>query len=182
MPKANEKVSKRYARALFSAVKADEYDQVESFLNKLARIWESNAELRQVILSPSVNLKEQTDLFSAIFDRLGKDIPTSIRKGLQLMLNNRRAESFPGVAKFFSQYVKEYKQMLALKITSARNLSEDEQRGILETLRNKLGREVTVDWDVEPDQIGGLKIKVGDKLLDRSVSGVLNELRNHVVV
>jgi len=64
-----------------------------------------------------------------------------------------------------------------VEVTSALPLLEDEQKTIQEDLGSKIGKDISVKFTVNPDILGGMIIKVDDKVYDHSVSGQLAELK-----
>ena len=66
------------------------------------------------------------------------------------------------------------------EVTSALPLTAEEKAIIAKGCFCKSGKEVKVDYHVDPSILGGLVIKVGDKLIDGSVSGKLDSLRQNI--
>jgi F-type H+-transporting ATPase subunit b len=62
------------------------------------------------------------------------------------------------------------------EITSALPLTESEQASVKQDVLSKIGDQATVAFRVDPSILGGLIIRVGDKVIDNSVAGQLNEL------
>lgn len=65
-------------------------------------------------------------------------------------------------------------------ITSAYELSDQEQELFEKMARESYGKKCTVTYDTNPSLIGGFRIKVGDSVVDASVSGQLFSLKNHL--
>jgi F-type H+-transporting ATPase subunit delta len=66
-------------------------------------------------------------------------------------------------------------------VTTAVPLSETEQAEILVQLREIFKRQLRIELRIDPDLIGGLKIQVGDVVIDRSLRGKLVEIKNAVL-
>ena len=66
------------------------------------------------------------------------------------------------------------------EITSALPLSEVEQSTVKEDVLSKIGEQASVTFRIDPTILGGLIIRVGDKVLDNSVAGQLEELRQNL--
>ena len=62
-------------------------------------------------------------------------------------------------------------------MTSARDLSDDQQAALLETLRGSVGGKVQLDLKVDPALIGGLVVKVGSRMIDSSLRSKLQRLQ-----
>jgi len=67
------------------------------------------------------------------------------------------------------------------EVISALPLTDEEKEAIIKDLLAKVGKEIHVTFKVDPSIMGGLIIRIGDKVLDGSVSGQLQELRESLV-
>jgi F-type H+-transporting ATPase subunit b len=63
------------------------------------------------------------------------------------------------------------------EVTSALPLSKEEQDAVKTNVLGKMGAKTNVEFHVDPQILGGLVVRVGDKVLDGSVSGQLEGLR-----
>jgi F-type H+-transporting ATPase subunit b len=70
---------------------------------------------------------------------------------------------------------------VTVTVTSALPLTEDEQRVVASGLADELGQEPAIDFRIDPAILGGLVIKIGDKVIDGSVGGRLEALRESLV-
>ena len=66
------------------------------------------------------------------------------------------------------------------EITSALPLTEEEQATVKDDVLAKIGDQASVIFRIDPSILGGLVIRVGDKVLDNSVAGMLEELRKNL--
>lgn len=64
------------------------------------------------------------------------------------------------------------------EIVSALPLSTDEQKTIKSEIHAKLGGDASVDFNVDPKLLGGLLVRIGDKVIDGSVAGQISDLRS----
>ena len=69
---------------------------------------------------------------------------------------------------------------ITAEVTSALPLTADEQAHVRKDILSKMGRQATVAFRVDPSILGGLIIRVGDKVLDGSVAGKLEGLRQNL--
>ncbi len=67
------------------------------------------------------------------------------------------------------------------EVTSALPLTDQEKDAVKEDILSKLGGHATVTFRIDPSILGGLVIRVGDKVLDGSVAGRLEEMRQRLV-
>lgn len=175
MQHASEKIAKRYARALFELAAPTTFDQLSAGLVAFANSFESSDPLRQVLANPSVPQRARAGIVSDVAKRL---VPNDqqLQDFFGVLYENGRLELIRSVAREFAKLVHEFKKSLSFEITTPGPLAADEQQSILNTLQSNLGREVSVEWKINPELLGGMQLKMGDRLLDGSVDGQLKRL------
>ena len=77
-----------------------------------------------------------------------------------------------------SAYIAEDKGEITVSVTSARELSEDQNRNLVKTLKNTIGKEIKIKATIDHNLIGGLIVKVGSKMIDSSIRSKLENLQN----
>ncbi|MDQ4079079.1 MAG: ATP synthase F1 subunit delta [Chloroflexota bacterium] len=65
-------------------------------------------------------------------------------------------------------------------VTSAHELSDEEQERLEAKLRAEHGQDITIAYEVDPELLGGLRIRVGDRIIDHSVAARLDALRQRL--
>jgi F-type H+-transporting ATPase subunit delta len=180
MSKAHGKVSKRYARALFELYDSSSVEGVRDSLSAMATIWSTNTELREGLRNPAHPLKERVQALGDIAQRMRAGDKT-FANFLTVLLDNGRIGALPGIATSFSAMVDELKRRLSLEITSAFPIEENEKQETVTRIQREFGSLASVSWNVNPEIIGGLIVKAGDRLLDTSVSGALENLQESLL-
>ena len=184
MAKQSGKIARNYARALFEAANPDQLEMLRGALLSLSDIWETNGELQGALLNPSTSSAERFDvmrgLAEAVLSSEDSGCGAALSNLLCLLAKNERLECIPELARLFTRLVDHYNKLLTLEITSAFPLPEDEKQNICARLQAELGSNANVSWKVDPQILGGLVIKCGDRLLDSSVSGSLQKLRGQL--
>ena len=100
---------------------------------------------------------------------------------IQLMLRRGRIEDLPHVAAEFRRLDNAQKGVTLAKATSAGPLSAAELKALTARLETLTGGTIELDVEVDPSLLGGLVVQVGDRLIDGSVRGRLERLRNQLV-
>jgi len=84
------------------------------------------------------------------------------------------------ILQLFAQLLANYKKLLELEVTSAKDLSETERQELSQKIKSKMPADladgISFDWKFDAEILGGLQVRVGDKLLDGSVSGAINKI------
>ena len=180
MARSPSKVARRYARALFEAYEPAKVEAAGAAIFSIAAIWESNRELREVLVNPGVPVSQRQLVVEDIANKIASG-DVLLGNFSKLLIENGRISLWPEISAAFSHLVDLYKKRLALEITSAFELDGTERESILERVRRDFGGLASVEWRTDSTLIGGLRIKAGDLLLDSSVAGALQDLRENLV-
>lgn len=165
-----------YAEALFAA--AEERGELEEVLEELQDFTAAvrdNEELREFFYSPQINERERRQAI----DALTEGMKTSTRNFLKVLSDNGRTESLEDIVRRYEGLVEEHFRRVEVELTTAVELSDSLQSRIKERLGEILeGREVILQTNVNPDLLGGAVFTFGGIMVDSSVRGRLDSLRD----
>lgn len=119
---------------------------------------------------------------SALVAGLGRDVLPPVRNLLLLMLRRRRVDQIDQLAAEFRRLYNRRAGVVEATAISAAPLEDDE----LGRLRERVvqlagrGRSVELSIEVDPGLLGGIQLRIGDQLIDGSVRGRLERLRNQL--
>ncbi|MEO1000321.1 MAG: F0F1 ATP synthase subunit delta [Pseudomonadota bacterium] len=170
-------IAGRYATALFEIAVADgRLDAIEGDLDTLAAALDESADLRDVISSPLYPRDEQGAAMAAIARALG--LGQEVTGTIGVMAGKRRLFALPGVIAGVKALAAERRGEITAAVASARPLTDAERTALAAALKDKLGRDVTLDLSVDESLIGGLVVRVGSRLIDSSIKAKLAGLQN----
>ena len=175
-----DKVAKRYARALFEVTEPSLFDQVAGQLTALATAWRTSNEFRQSMLNPQVSHTLRISVIDALVGSLGSWATEPLRRATHTLVSLRKASVLPSVSEHFASLVSDYRKSLSLEISFAQAVTDAELATMKTKLSQALGGEVSLSARVDQTLLGGMTIRLGDKLLDRSVSGALQRMANQL--
>ena len=166
--------AKRYARAVFEI--ARETGEIEGWLDDLGVLVREvdNADVAAYLDAPQVSIERKTELVRGAFgDAVG---PLAVN--LLLVLASRGSASLiRGVAEEYQQIVDADRGIERAEVVSAVPLERQQLDDISSLLKTVSGKEVTVADRVEPDILGGLIVRVGDRVMDGSTRTRLQKMR-----
>ncbi len=171
-----EKVAKRYARALFEVTNPQDFDATSHQLARFTQVWGASIEFRDSMLNPRVSDSQRLSVVDGVAQALGGWVNEPTKKMVRALVELRKAQIVPSVSTIFAQLVSEYRKNLALEVTFAQAANDDVVSGLKGRLSQALGGEVALSVKTDPALLGGLTIRLGDKLLDRSVAGTLQRI------
>ena len=178
--KDDGKLAKRYARALFELCEVPKLDQQLGALVALLALWENMPEMQNALLSRATPIEERVAVIQDVAAKVeGTD--KNFVNFAALLVENERIALLPLIVKVFSKMVDTLKKTLALEITSAFPISEQERGDLKKSVESQYGSMASIDWKVDRELLGGLIVKAGDKLLDSSVKGSLERIRTELI-
>ena len=166
----------RYATALFElALESKAVDQVKSDLASFDAMVASSPDLTRLVRSPVFSTEDQAKALSAILDKAGiKGIAVNF---LRVVAANRRLFAVREIIRGFNKLVATYKGEVTAQVTVAEQLNDARMNDIRSALREVTGKDVQVDVAVDPSIIGGLKVKLGSRMVDASLRTKLNSIK-----
>lgn len=170
--------AKRYGQAAFDVAREhnliDQWDQDMASLSEVL----SDDQMMDYFQSPAVRHSAKVE---ALRQMLPDEHQVLLRNLLLLLLERRRFHAVPEVAAVFRELVLESRGIAVARVTTAVELSPDEQALVKSRLSAVLGKDVELISQVDPSIIGGIVAQVGDDLLDGSVRSQLTLLRRQMV-
>jgi len=170
--------ARRYAEAAFELAGGD--DSYDRWADDLRKATEATADERvaRVIDNPSVPFAERQELLERL---LGNAIRRPAFNLVRLLSHRARLELLPAVADEYDRLLDERRGVVAATVTSARALSSEHLKAVSRRVEEMMSASVSMTPRVDPALIGGLTVQVGDRLIDGSVRGRLERLRERLL-
>ena len=171
---ANETVARRYALAVFQL--ADQARAVETVgrdLHALSDAIYGDQTTKGFFLSPVVDRKEKERILAASFAGKAHDIALHT---VLLLVRKRREALLAEIVRQYDALQMQARGEEPLTVTSAKQLSAAELGSLVERLEKIYVKKFSVTQTVRTDLIGGVRIMMGDRRIDGSVEGRLEEL------
>jgi F-type H+-transporting ATPase subunit delta len=163
-------IARPYAEALFRL--ADEGKALAAWsatLGEMAQV-AANPDVQGIIGNPVITAKQLTDLFLS----LCKDVTGEpARNFVALLVVNGRLGLLPQIREQFETLKDRREGVVEAGIVSAFPLDDAQKASLVADLERKFGRKVQAEVSVDQTLIGGVRIVVGDEVIDASVQGKL---------
>jgi F-type H+-transporting ATPase subunit delta len=171
-------VARRYATALYE--EADRLGAVEAVDDDVTLLRESlseNRELSRFFESPVIpNDKKEAVIQSLLEDRVA-DLTLNF---LRLLVQKDREMIVPSILDRYRELRDEQRGIIDVHVRVAKPLSGDDRSSLADTLEEKTGRTVRLHVDEDPELIGGIVLRIGDRVFDGSVRNKLSTLRERM--
>ena len=172
-----EEIAQVYSRALFEAAEEqDKLDVVREQVGEFAGAVDENRDLAVFFFSPYFSTEEKKDGLGKVLD--GAD--DTVRNFLELLIEKHRMPAIHRIRREYEALWEEANRLLPVEVTSAIELDEDTVKQIGDKIGERTGRKVQLESKVDPDILGGIVVRVGDRILDASIANRLESLRKQV--
>jgi F-type H+-transporting ATPase subunit delta len=166
----------RYATALFElALESSAVEQVQANLKAFSALVASSPDLQRLVRSPVFSADEQARALDAVLDKAS--ISGIARNFLRVVAANRRLFAVDQIIRGFNAHVARHKGEVTAEVTVAEQLNDARMTDIRDALKAVTAKDVTIDVTVDPSIIGGLKVKVGSRMVDASLRTKLNSIK-----
>jgi F-type H+-transporting ATPase subunit delta len=172
-----QQVGALYGKAILGAAGQD-VDDIVSQLNSIVQdCFARNPSLEKILASPRVNQADKEQLIDRIFS--GK-VHGTLLNFLKVLCRRNRVGSLRGIQTCANEMRDEQLGKIRVTVTSAFALTADQRAAITSSLSQSLGQQAVIDERVDPSLLGGILIRVGDKVYDGSVQGMMSSMRTAV--
>ena len=170
--------ARRYAEAAFEVAHRD--GTVATWRRELDAAGEIAADetIGRALANPAVPLEQRTEMAKSIF---GKSVSKPVLNLIGLMLRRGRIHELPRLAAEFRRLDNARQGITEATAITASPLTQDEIRALTERLEQLTGGRIELEVQEDPSLLGGLVVRVGDRMIDGSVRGRLERLRNQLV-
>ncbi len=166
-----------YAKALFEAADdSGRVDAVQRDLSEFADAVEASPELSAFLANPQVDPVAKV----GVLGELSEGSDDLVHNFLRLIATKGRAGQIPGIRDEFQALVDRAQGRVAVELTTAFELSDDEAASIVAQIEQSSGRKVEATRKVDPELVGGMILQAGSLRVDASVRGRLERLRHEL--
>lgn len=165
-------IARPYAEALFKASTAD-LVATAAWLDELAAI-AGDAQLLQFADNPKTTSSQVFDLISGVAK---SKLPASAQNFLRTVIENGRLSALSEVAAQFRERVNAQSGTADAVVYSAFDIEAAALADVGHALEKRFGRKLNVSVSLQPDLIGGIRVVVGDEVLDTSVKARLDQMK-----
>ena len=165
-------IARPYAEALFKAARADA-PATAQWLDELAAL-ASNEQLLQFADNPKVTASQVFDVMTGV---VKQPLPETARNFLRTVIDNGRVSVLPEMAQQFRALMNAQLGSFDAVVYSAYDIDAAGLADLAGVLEKRFGRKLNLTVVLQPELIGGVRVVVGDEVLDTSIKARLEQMR-----
>ena len=166
-------IARPYAEAVFQLAREKSnlagWSDMLALLGAVAR----DPQVRACINNPNFSTQQIENLILGI---AGAKLDGTGRNFVQVLAQSRRLELLPQIQALYEELRHENEGVLEARIISALPINDEQTKQLVARLETKYQRKISAQVEIDPQLIGGVKIMVGDKVIDATVRGRLDAM------
>jgi len=169
-------IARPYATALFDLAQEEGIlDDVEAGLTQIATAANESEDFARFLRSPVIAAEDKARAVTEIMKSSGAS--ATVSNFVRLVADNGRLFALLSMISVFRELAAKARGEVIAEVTSAEPLTSDQVSSLSETLKDKIGKTVTLNQHVDPSLIGGLVVKVGSRMIDSSLKTKLAAMK-----
>lgn len=173
-------IERRYAEALVGI--SEQNNAIEDYqreFQSIVEVFNNQQDFRFFLLNPEVSADVKKEIINKVFSgQVKKDIVNF----LKLLIDKGRIKFLPVIFDEYIKLVDKKRSVLNMTISSSSELEDSQINLIKEKYMKKYGAtSAKINVEIDKNLIGGVKVKIGDKVVDGSIKGRLESLKSLIV-
>jgi F-type H+-transporting ATPase subunit delta len=175
---SESKIARVYATALYEAAKeAGRTEQVRNDLGAFVQAAEASEELRHLLVTEELSDPKKKEILLELTE--GGD--EMVRNLLRIVVDKSREDDVAGIYRAFVGLVEEAQGLVHVEVVTAVPMSPEMQETLRAKIGSSLGKTIELKLSVDKELLGGLRLRIGDRVADASVRHQLERLRKVLI-
>lgn len=171
-------VAKRYAEALFEvALESQTLDKTKEEINFIANAIDENSDFKIIITHPQVSKEEKKEILSSVFK---EKVSSSVLNFCFITVDKGRESYLPEISKEYTILSNLEQGIIEAQAISAISMSDEELKSLEEKFSKQLNKTVIMKPKVDKSILGGVMVKLGDRVIDGSIKGRLESIQKEL--
>ncbi len=175
---SESKIARVYATALYQAAQEEgRVEQVRRDLGEFVQAINASSELRQLLAAEEITDAKKTEVLMELTEG-GDEL---MRNLLRLMVDKNRENEIAATHRAFVALAEQAQGLVHVEVVSAVPMPEDLQQVLRKKIESSLKKTVELTLTVDKEILGGLRLRIGDRVADASVRYRLEQLREVLI-
>ena len=172
--------AKSYSQALYELASEEKIlNDVEEHVISLIKLISRSKDFNSLIKNPTNKQEDQLNVINIIFEKF--NLNNLLKKFLNFLVTKRRLFYVEKILKDFVTICSKNRGEISAKLTVAKELNENEINKIKNDLSQNFGSDVKLNYNYDPDLIGGLIIQVESLMIDTSIKNKLQQIEKKMI-
>ncbi len=172
--------AKSYSQALFELSSEEKnLDDIEKNVTSVLKLINESKDFNSLIKDPTNKQEDQLNVINLIFEKF--NLNNLLKKFLNFLIIKRRFFYVEKILKDFIVICSKNRGEISAKLTVAKELNEDEINRIKNELSKNFGSDIKLNYNYDPDLIGGLIMQVESVMIDTSIKNKLQKIENKMI-
>ncbi|EPR43846.1 ATP synthase subunit delta [Desulfovibrio sp. X2] len=175
-------IARRYAKALFSLGLEKGGDELAAYgkdLAALAEILKGSPEALKVFRNPIFGAQDKKVVIGKMMDKLA--VGQMVRNFCLLLADKDRLGYLPQIQVVFAELLDAHQGVLRGSLVTAVEVPDARKEAIKQQLESQAKAKLVLGYEIDPGILGGVVLKVGDKVLDASLRAQLSMLKEQII-
>ena len=169
-------LAKRYASALADLAQGRGLLQkIGENLRGFLEVLVATPEWRALVVNPTVSREKQSKIVDVFLAKVNTD-PLTVNF-LRLLVHKRRMVLIDDVVAAYTRIEEEHSGVVTVRVSAPKPLIKAHEERLIKILSTSTGKEVRLDFEQDPELLGGMIVRIGSVMMDYSVRGQLNRLK-----
>lgn len=170
---------KKYAKKFVVNVKKTEISKGIEQLEAVVRLMRQNKDFRTFVVCPIFDKSEMKKALAFISKKIGATAKAG--KYLEYLYDEKALGSLPEIVDAINALYLEMQKRSKAIVTSPRPVAKKYEAELKRSLKKVTGRDIDVEYVVDPSLLGGVRIRIGSTMYDSSIKGQLGLLRDKFI-
>ena len=176
----SSETSERYSRALFEvANESKELDNIENEIRNFQILLNSSNEIKNFIQDPTQSVNIQISFINLLTEKLG--FSKNLKNFFLLLIEKRRIFFIKKITESFLKLCSKKRGEVKASLISSKELSPNELDEISKDLSVSMSSKIKLDYKVDKELIGGLKLQLGSFMIDTSIKNKLKKYEQAMI-
>ncbi len=172
--------SERYSRALFEVAKeASELEKTEQDITNFSSLLKNTLEIKNFFQNPTQSKENQNNVIKLLAEKL--NFSKSLKNSMFLLIEKRRIFFVEKIFDSFLKLCSQKKGEVKASLISSKELSESDLDSISKELSSTMSSTIKLNYKVDKELIGGLKLQLGSFMIDTSIKNKLNKYKQKML-
>ncbi len=167
-------IGKRYAEALYEvALELDKLEEFKEEIKAISQVLENEPKLKTIFEHPKLSKNEKKDIVDSIFK--GR-VSQEVLNLCYILVDKGRETHLADVSEEYIKLSNEKQGIVEAVAITAVHMNDEEMKKLEDKLSKNLGKKVLLSNVIDSTVIGGVLVKIGDKIIDASIKGRFEDL------